>query len=70
MHLESRFDSGTEDCPRGKQWPIAQLVERATVNRLVVGSSPTGPVGESKVHTYKYPRSSALLRQQKGRQLL
>ncbi len=27
-------------------WGIVQLVERAAVNRYVVGSSPTTPVGE------------------------
>lgn len=38
----SRFESGegyTEEIP----WPVAQLAEHATVNRVVEGSTPSGP---------------------------
>ena len=48
--------------------PVAQLVEQDAVNIKVPDSSSGGGVRENKVHTCKYLRSSALLRQQKGRQ--
>ena len=48
----------------------SSAVERLTVNQDVADSISAGPVRESKVHTCKYLRSSALLRQQKGRQPL
>ena len=34
--------------------PIAQLVERAAVNRVVVGSSPTGRAGNIKIIFHIY----------------
>ena len=46
----------------------SSVAEPCTVNALVGGSNPSFPVRENKVHTCKYLRSSALLRQQKGRQ--
>ena len=37
---------------------LAQSVEHSAVNRVVVGSSPTGGVEHRKVFTYKAPWSS------------
>jgi hypothetical protein len=64
MQLEFGFDSR-----RVTIFPLGAAVAQTTVNRRVPGSNPGGGVRENKVHTCEYLRSSALLRQQKGRQL-